>query len=457
VVSGGVTTTDVYAYDAFANLYRRTTTGASGTSQATNPVSWSTNRFTNASYDGVGNTLANPVTASSYTWDSHRMMSGLTAHGRNDIYVYTVSDERIASVRNDGVWRWTLRDFSGRAIRELESTGTSSWLWVEDVVYRDAQVAGTERPAAQGGRRHFHNDHLGTARLLTNHAGQGVSRHDYLPFGIELTSIRQEQDRGTGRENAYRFTGHERDFIGGTVTENANSLDYMHARYYPSTLGRFLSTDPGRDWKVHEPQSWNLYAYGRNNPVSNVDLTGKWSTEIHNALIDKAFPGLSIGERATLKNASQRVDFILTGHLPRNSYQHNMRAPGQTVAEARQKSAAFYDKNIADAREKNADAQAHKGDGTGRSEAMAMSSLQSIGAAIHMVTDAGSPEHNGHQVWDPGHHPFESILVHPAGEETIDPATENLLILQMRSIYETVYGEEERQRATGYFRTGKGQ
>jgi RHS repeat-associated protein len=63
------------------------------------------------------------------------------------------------------------------------------------------------------------------------------------------------------------FTGKERDAETG--------LDYFGARYMSAAQGRFTSPDiPLIDQHVHDPQSWNLYAYGRNNPLKNVDPTG---------------------------------------------------------------------------------------------------------------------------------------------------------------------------------------
>jgi RHS repeat-associated protein len=67
---------------------------------------------------------------------------------------------------------------------------------------------------------------------------------------------------------ASRCTGKERD------TESGN--DYFGARYYASTMGRFMSPDPGWSLAVDlsNPQSWNLYSYALNNPLRYIDPTG---------------------------------------------------------------------------------------------------------------------------------------------------------------------------------------
>lgn len=48
----------------------------------------------------------------------------------------------------------------------------------------------------------------------------------------------------------------------------------MFARYYGSNLGRFLSVDPGNDTTLLLPQTWNRYAYVRNNPILYNDPKG---------------------------------------------------------------------------------------------------------------------------------------------------------------------------------------
>jgi RHS repeat-associated protein len=77
---------------------------------------------------------------------------------------------------------------------------------------------------------------------------------------------------GTVRFSPYHFTGKERD------TESGN--DYFFARYYASSMGRFLSPDwsaktqPVPYAKLDDPQTLNLYGYLRNNPLGGVDADG---------------------------------------------------------------------------------------------------------------------------------------------------------------------------------------
>ena len=69
-----------------------------------------------------------------------------------------------------------------------------------------------------------------------------------------------------------RFTGKERD------AESGN--DYFGARYYASSMGRFMSPDwsakvtPVPYAKLDNPQSLNLYAYVGNNPMTRFDPDG---------------------------------------------------------------------------------------------------------------------------------------------------------------------------------------
>ena len=65
-----------------------------------------------------------------------------------------------------------------------------------------------------------------------------------------------------------RYTGKERD------SESGN--DYFGARYYASSMGRWMSPDPGWFFAADpsNPQSWNMYSYALDNPLTNIDPNG---------------------------------------------------------------------------------------------------------------------------------------------------------------------------------------
>jgi RHS repeat-associated protein len=69
-----------------------------------------------------------------------------------------------------------------------------------------------------------------------------------------------------------KYTGHERDVVDG----QGEPLDYMHARYYSASTGRFLSVDLKEQREpLSLPQGWNRYAYAQNNPLKYFDPDGE--------------------------------------------------------------------------------------------------------------------------------------------------------------------------------------
>ena len=73
--------------------------------------------------------------------------------------------------------------------------------------------------------------------------------------------------RSAASNRTSQFTGKERD------TETG--LDYFMARYFSSAQGRFTSPDPLlASARLTDPQTWNRYAYVRNDPVNMIDPDG---------------------------------------------------------------------------------------------------------------------------------------------------------------------------------------
>lgn len=91
--------------------------------------------------------------------------------------------------------------------------------------------------------------HRGFAPVISNTAtGFGALAHD---FRVGPRSTGKERDAKTG-------------------------LDYFGARYMSSAQGRFTGPDaPFADQHVEDPQSWDMYAYVRNNPLKNTDPDGR--------------------------------------------------------------------------------------------------------------------------------------------------------------------------------------
>jgi RHS repeat-associated protein len=110
-------------------------------------------------------------------------------------------------------------------------------------------------------------DHLGSTRLLTGSPAPGISAcYDYYPFG-EIISC------GATGDQPQKFTGYLRD--------SETNLDNANARYYASSLGRFMppdwSANPGPVPYANpaDPQTLSLYRYVRNNPSSLRDPDGR--------------------------------------------------------------------------------------------------------------------------------------------------------------------------------------
>jgi RHS repeat-associated protein len=112
---------------------------------------------------------------------------------------------------------------------------------------------------------YYFSDHLGSASVITSSTGTVQKESDYYPYGGELPVSGSDP-------NNYKFTAKERDSESG--------LDMFGARYYGSSLGRFMTPD----WAAKatavpyanfgDPQTLNLYGYVSNNPLSRADVDG---------------------------------------------------------------------------------------------------------------------------------------------------------------------------------------
>ena len=105
---------------------------------------------------------------------------------------------------------------------------------------------------------YFLPDALGSVRQVTDAYGDVSLTQSYTPYGEILYS------EGTANTD-YAFTGESFDPQTGLV--------YLRARYYNPSNGRFTSRDTWTG-NANTPMSYNLWAYGYDNPVRYGDPSG---------------------------------------------------------------------------------------------------------------------------------------------------------------------------------------
>lgn len=171
----------------------------------------------------------------------------------------------------------------GEQMTEMDVAAGGSMTWKHTNVFAAGKLVATYQndnggtsPAA--GNLHFAlNDWLGTKRVQTTYDGtvenpNGANAWVSLPFGDMPSTGVQPNGYAAPDATEQHFTGKERDAESG--------LDYFGARYYASSMGRWMSPDwadkpeavPYSD--LDNPQSLNLYGYVNNNPLGKADPDG---------------------------------------------------------------------------------------------------------------------------------------------------------------------------------------
>ncbi len=259
----GTSWTESYNYDNVGN--RSVATPVELSNEIPQAQSWYTansvtnNRVIAWTYDNAGNIQSIPLIGRSSTYDAENRQKSVTVNGVASNYTYDSDGHRITKSVGGAAATTYVYDPNGQLAAEY---GTAT--------------------DPDGGTRFLDADALGTTRLKADASATILNCYDFLPFGQELLAGadgRQPIPAGsTGALPAcfaspsddfnLKFTGKERDAESG--------LDYFGARYMSSAQGRFTSPDPfgAGAARLQDPQSWNLYAYVRNNPLLYVDSDG---------------------------------------------------------------------------------------------------------------------------------------------------------------------------------------
>ena len=294
-----------WAYDSFGNRTAQTLqAGACPTPEtsvpatvhynAQNQVTWVQNTAPNGfAYDGAGNVTADAQNY--YLYDAEGRICAVASPETPGIqgawvltgYIYEADGTRVSK---GTITQWscdpTISGFQTsqdsilgpgpgtEQMTEVDKSGasmvwehTNVWAAGRLIATYDTSGNSTDGSFTNVGLHFYLNDPLGTRRAQTDYAGVREQTCQSLPYGDALSCSGTAQD-----PTAHHFTGKERD------SESGN--DYFGARYYASTMGRFLSPDwsakaePVPYAKLDNPQTLNLYSYVQNNPLTRADADG---------------------------------------------------------------------------------------------------------------------------------------------------------------------------------------
>jgi RHS repeat-associated protein len=277
-----------YAIDPFGNKTGQTVTAGSGPAPSFGVNANNQLTGTGISYGGRGHMTADGLHTYSYDVENR-----LYSVDNTTCYAYDGDGDRVATtncnVKNagngttSGITAEFLYDTNHRLMTEINVS-------TEQMTRANIYAAGTFL-AEDSPYPFLTNSSVATQLRITDQVGSLRGLTDLgnpnnlwsgawssFPYG-DGTSTGDGGDSGDN-PGGMLFTGKKRD------PESGN--DYFGARYYSSRMGRFLSpdyteaADNGPDPIPHadlsNPQSFNLYAYVNNNPLSHIDVDGHAQT-----------------------------------------------------------------------------------------------------------------------------------------------------------------------------------
>ena len=261
-----------WAYDRYSNRLSQNLTAGNGPTNAltfattpappTNPPGGAyTNRPDGYSFDASGNMLSDGANSLAYDADNCMTSAGTT--------IYTCDSHGIRVKKALSGSTNTAYIFSGGqdiAEYDFASGGNPSAASpTREFIYLGGRLISTIQGTATV---YHHADHL-SVRLTTDAAGTKIGEQGHYPYG--------EQWYASNTTTKFFFTSYSRD------SETGN--DYAMARFYINRFGRFSCADPVLG-NPADPQSWNRYAYVRNNPVNMTDPSGQfWLFKLFGGLL----------------------------------------------------------------------------------------------------------------------------------------------------------------------------
>lgn len=265
-----------YDYDRYGNKRQsaNTTLGLPAISSSDYDTA-NNNRYvsTVASYDAGGNITTDLKFHSpnlTYAYDANNRQKSASNGSWTETQTYNSTGQRVQTSLAAGstTYRTLVYDVFGQDVAEY--SGSTGATLERENIYRGELLAVVEAGVFS---YILHNSQSSASAVMNNNGSSSsiIARHDYLPFGEELspgTVVRTTaQGYGVTDTNRQRYAGTERD--------DSSGLDHTLWRKYESRSGRWTSPDPyGGSMTLADPQNLNRYSYVLNDPVNLVDPSG---------------------------------------------------------------------------------------------------------------------------------------------------------------------------------------
>ncbi len=257
----------VYSYNQFNQM---TATTKNSQSYASYTYDGRGNQTQEQRQVDFGGTIKTQTT--NYTYDMLNALTGvsITATGEttlSETNVYNAAGQRVKRVENSDTTKYY---YSGSAI--LFTTDANNFLLTENILDLGGNIVASLRfedqdpgtPDPYADNYYFYNyDMRGSTTAIIQPNGSLIKGYSYDEFG------QLEQTGASGFLNEVTYTG--------SVTDTSTGLQYMNARFYNPSTGRFLSQDSYKG-NAYDPWTQHLYGYCGNNPVNMTDPTGHSAT-----------------------------------------------------------------------------------------------------------------------------------------------------------------------------------
>lgn len=201
------------------------------------------------SYDANGQMTSRPgdTAQQSMDWNVEHQLVEVTEGSDSTEFVYDADGARILRITPDDATLY----IDGHELIDDGSTVTARR------TYTLGNIAIAVRDGSTGQVSWLVGDHLGSTTVTVNNTTGSATHERYLPYGKQRTSaLNPITDRG---------------WI-GQINDESTGLQYLNARYFETTMGRFMSPDLLGD--AIAPGPLDSYGYGLASPQSSKDPTG---------------------------------------------------------------------------------------------------------------------------------------------------------------------------------------